>query len=113
MASTKSAQKLNKEKDAEKRPLRTVDMLPKLSAMDDAGLNNLLANAHRLAASDVEAQRKAVAALLPALEAEIAARKVAKLERIRQNAAEKKRTKRKEADDAAAVVAAAKADSET
>ena len=55
-----------------------MDMLDKLPAMPDDGLKTLLANAQRLETVGSPAQRASATALLPAIEAELAARKAAK-----------------------------------
>ena len=56
-----------------------MDLLAKLPEMSDDALANLRTNAKRLQQSGTPAQRSEAAALLPALEAEIGARRLAKL----------------------------------
>ena len=56
-------------------------LVEKLPGMADDALGNLHANAVRLGEAGSKAQRASAADLLPALEAEIASRKVAKKER--------------------------------
>ena len=54
-----------------------MDMVEKLPAMPDDALNNLRANAVRLEQTGSAAQRAAASALLPAIEAELSARRAA------------------------------------
>jgi hypothetical protein len=54
-----------------------MDMTAKLPGMADDALGNLHANAKRLGAEGTPAQRASASALLPAIEAELSARKVA------------------------------------
>ena len=56
-----------------------MDLLAKLPEMSDDALANLRSNAKRLQQSGTPAQRTEAAALLPAVEAEIGARRLAKL----------------------------------
>ena len=56
-----------------------MDLLTKLPEMSDDALANLRTNAKRLQQSGTPAQRSDAAALLPAVEAEIGARRLAKL----------------------------------
>jgi hypothetical protein len=56
-----------------------MDLLAKLPEMSDDALANLRSNAKRLQQSGTPAQRSDAAALLPAVEAEIGARRLAKL----------------------------------
>ena len=68
-----------------------MDMLTKLPDMSDDALANLRSNAKRLQQSGTAAQKTDAAALLPAVEAEIGARRLAKV-RTTRNAAAKPRT---------------------
>ena len=61
-----------------------MDILAKVPAMPDDALGTLHANAERLRRAWSQAQRSETAALLPALEAELAARRAAKRERTAQ-----------------------------
>lgn len=61
-----------------------MDLLSKLPTMTDEALSNLGANAARLEKSGTAATRASAATLLPAIEAELAARKEAKRERMAQ-----------------------------
>ena len=56
-----------------------MDLLAKLPEMSDDALANLRTNAKRLQQSGSPAQRSDAAALLPAVEAEIGARRLARL----------------------------------
>jgi hypothetical protein len=56
-----------------------MDWLSKLPEMSDDALANLRSNAERLQHSGTAAQRSDAAALLPAVEAEIGARRLAKV----------------------------------
>ena len=56
-----------------------MDLVAKLPAMEDAALASLHNNAERLEQSGTKAQKSAAAALLPALETELANRRAAKL----------------------------------
>jgi hypothetical protein len=58
-----------------------MDMLERIPTIADDALGNLHANALRLERTGTHAQRASAAALLPAIEAELAARKAAKAER--------------------------------
>jgi hypothetical protein len=69
-----------------------MDMLTKLPDMSDDALANLRSNAKRLQQSGTPAQKSNAAALLPAVEAEIGARRLAKV-RVTRSAAAKPRTK--------------------
>jgi len=60
-----------------------MDMLTKLPEMSDDALANLRTNAKRLQNSGSPAQRNDAAALLPAVEAEIGARRLAKVKAVR------------------------------
>jgi hypothetical protein len=57
-------------------------MVEKLPGMADDALKNLHANAMRLGEAGSAQQRASATALLPAIEAELSARKVAKQERL-------------------------------
>lgn len=61
-----------------------MDILARVPAMPDDALENLRANEARLARAGSPARRAEAAALLPALEAELAARRTLKLERAAQ-----------------------------
>jgi hypothetical protein len=61
-----------------------VDMIAKLPGMADAALAVLRANAERLGRTGTKAQKSAAAALMPAIEAEIDARRAAKLGKARK-----------------------------
>lgn len=60
-----------------------MDLLTKLPEMSDDALANLRSNAKRLQQSGTPAQRSDAAALLPAVEAEIGARRLAKVKATR------------------------------
>jgi hypothetical protein len=60
-----------------------MDLLTKLPEMSDDALANLRTNAKRLQHSGTSAQRTDAAALLPAVEAEIGARRLAKVKATR------------------------------
>ena len=60
-----------------------MDLLTKLPEMSDDALANLRTNAKRLQQSGTPAQRTDAAALLPAVEAEIGARRLAKVKATR------------------------------
>ena len=59
--------------------ISVMDLIAKLPAMEDAALAVLHDNAERLEQSGTKAQKSAAAALLPALETELANRRAAKL----------------------------------
>jgi hypothetical protein len=61
--------------------------------MADAALNVLHQNAERLERRGTKAQQAAAAALMPAIEAELAARRAAKLSQAREAAAAKRASK--------------------
>jgi hypothetical protein len=65
----------------------------KLPAMEDAALNVLHENAERLERMGTKSQQAAAAALMPAIEAEIAARRAAKLSQAREAAAARRASK--------------------
>lgn len=60
-----------------------MDLLTKLPEMSDDALANLRSNAKRLQHSGTPAQQSDAAALLPAVEAEIGARRLAKVKTTR------------------------------
>ena len=60
-----------------------MDLLTKLPEMSDDALANLRTNAKRLQLSGTQAQRTDAAALLPAVEAEIGARRLAMVKATR------------------------------
>jgi hypothetical protein len=62
-------------------------MIAKLPAMADAALAVLRANAERLGKSGTKAQKSAAAALMPAIDAELEARRAAKLGKAKAKAA--------------------------
>ncbi len=59
-----------------------MNIVEKLPAMADDALKNLHANAVRLGEAGTAQQRASATALLPAIEAELSARKAAKQERL-------------------------------
>ncbi len=61
-----------------------MDLLAKLPEMADVALTTLLSNAERLERSGTSAQQRAATALLPAVKAELAARKASKIETTRE-----------------------------
>ncbi len=63
------------------------DLVAKLPDMADAALAVLHANAERLEQTGTKAQRAAASALIPAIEAELATRRAAKLSNARAAAA--------------------------
>lgn len=71
-----------------------MDLTAKLPGMDEAALSVLRANAERLQRTGTKAQKAAAEALMPALEAEISARRAAKLS-LAKEAAKRRTTKRK------------------
>jgi hypothetical protein len=60
-----------------------MDLIPKLPEMSDDALTNLRTNAKRLQQSGTAAQRTDAAALLPAVEAEMGARRLARVKAVR------------------------------
>jgi hypothetical protein len=70
-----------------------MDLLVKLPSMEDAALTVLHGNAERLEQTGTSAQRTAAAALIPAIEAELAARRTAKLNQAREAAAARRNSK--------------------
>ena len=70
-----------------------MDLIPKLPEMSDDALTNLRTNARRLQQSGTAAQQTDAAALLPALEAEMGARRLARVKATR-TAVPKQRTRR-------------------
>lgn len=65
-------------------------MIAKLPAMDDKALAVLRSNAERLGRTGTKAQKTAAAALLPAIDAEVDARKTAKLSKAKESRAKTK-----------------------
>ena len=63
-----------------------MDLITKLPEMSDDALANLRTNAKRLRQSGTPAQRSDAAALLPAVEAEIGARRLARIQAPRSTA---------------------------
>jgi hypothetical protein len=70
-----------------------MDLITKLPEMSDDALTNLRTNAKRLQQSGTPTQRTDAAALLPAVEAEMGARRLARVKATR-TAAPKERTRR-------------------
>jgi hypothetical protein len=68
-----------------------MDMIAKLPEMSDDALVNLRSNAKRLQQSGNPGQRTSAAALLPAVEAEIGARRLAKV-KVARSGPPKERT---------------------
>ena len=64
-----------------------MDLIEKLPELSDDALGNLRSNAKRLQQSGTPAQRSSAATLLPAVEAEIGARRLAKAKPARPAAA--------------------------
>ena len=76
------------------------DLVTKLPEMADAALAVLHANAERLERTGTKAQQAAASALIPAIEAELAARRAAKQSQARAAAAtavQKRRTAKRKA----------------
>ncbi len=65
----------------------------RLPAMEDAALGILHENAERLERIGTKSQQAAAAALMPAIEAELAARRAAKLSHAKEAAAAKRASK--------------------
>ncbi|HSA82903.1 MAG TPA: hypothetical protein VLE23_18950 [Geminicoccaceae bacterium] len=65
----------------------------KLPAMEDAALSVLHENAERLGRTGTKAQQAAASALMPAIEAELATRRAAKLSKAQEAAAAKRAAK--------------------
>jgi hypothetical protein len=65
----------------------------KLPAMEDAALSVLHENAERLERIGTKSQQAAAAALMPAIEAELAARRAAKRDQAKQAAAARRASK--------------------
>jgi hypothetical protein len=61
-----------------------MDLMTKLPEMSDDALTNLRTNAKRLGQSGTPAQRSDAAVLLPAVEAEIGSRRLAKIKASRR-----------------------------
>ena len=80
-----------------------MDLVAKLPSMDEAALTVLQENALRLERTGTKAQKSAAAALLPALDDELAGRRAAKAaaSTAKRAAATAKRTKAKRAAKAA------------
>jgi hypothetical protein len=70
-----------------------MDLITKLPEMSDDALTNLRTNAKRLQQTGTPTQRSDAAALLPAVEAELGARRLARVKATR-TAAAKGRTRR-------------------
>ena len=64
-----------------------MSLLDRIPTLSDEEVVNLLANAQRLSETGDDKQQAAAAELLPALEAEAAARKEARLERAKEKRA--------------------------
>lgn len=71
-----------------------MDMLTQIPTMTDSELTALQANARRLQQQGTPAQQTAAAALMPAIEGEVAARKASKQQRPRTTSAGAKPGKR-------------------
>ena len=71
-----------------------MDMIAKLPEMTDDALSNLRSNAKRLQQTGSQNQRSDAALLLPAVEAEIGARRLAKAKAARAAAKDKPRAVR-------------------
>jgi hypothetical protein len=71
-----------------------MDLIGRLPHLEDAGLNALHKNAERLRQTGTPAQKSAAAELLPALEAELAGRREAKLQaaKVKRRAAKRSST---------------------
>jgi hypothetical protein len=77
-----------------------VDLLEKIPVLPDDALSTLGANAERLGRTGTPAQRAAATALLPAIKAELAVRRAAKLARAaqaRRDASKRRGSERKAA----------------
>ena len=85
-----------------------MDMLTKLPEMSDDSLTNLRTNAKRLQQSGTPAQKTNAAVLLPAVEAEIGARRLAKVKATRTTAAKPRKAPRKARPAKTAAAAEAK-----
>lgn len=72
-----------------------MDLAAKLPEMEDSALAVLRENAERLEQSGSSKQKAAAAALMPALDAELAKRRAAKLEAARNKRAATKRATKK------------------
>lgn len=70
-----------------------MDLITKIPALEDTALAALHSNAERLEQTGTSAQKAAATALMPAIEAELATRRAAKVSRARE-AAEAKRASR-------------------
>jgi predicted component of type VI protein secretion system len=77
------------------------DMVSKLPGLEDKALATLLANAERLCHSGTIAQQTAAAAMLTAVQAEVAARKAAKAVALRQRMEARRPPRRSKADNSA------------
>jgi hypothetical protein len=75
-----------------------VDMIAKLPGMADAALASLRANAERLGRTGTKAQKSAAAALMPAIDAEIDARRAAKLDKAKAKAASRRHGQKADAE---------------
>jgi hypothetical protein len=74
-----------------------MDVASKLPTMEEAALTVLRANAERLQRTGTKAQQTAASALMPAIEAEVAARRAAKLSRAKAAAAASPKRRAKKA----------------
>lgn len=70
-----------------------MDLVAKIPALEDAALAALQSNAERLEQTGTSAQKAAASAIMPAIEAELSARRAAKLSQARK-AAEARRASR-------------------
>ncbi len=87
-------------------------MIAKLPAMDDKALAVLRSNAERLGRTGTKAQKTAAAALLPAIDAEVDARKTAKLSKAKETRAANATTSKSRAKAKSVAKAAAEAEAE-
>jgi hypothetical protein len=81
-------------------------LLDKIPLLNDSALKNLLDNARRLEISGSVRQKAEIAELLPALEAEVAARKAVKLEAAAEKRGAAKKPPKPRAAKAKAAAAA-------
>ncbi len=68
-----------------------LNMIEKLPELPDAELKNLLANAERLGLEGTDKQKASANSLLPAINAELSARKAAKLTKAQEARAAKRK----------------------
>jgi hypothetical protein len=70
-------------------------LMTRIPSLEDSALSNLHDNADRLAKTGTKAQQAAATEILPALEAELAARKAAKLDAAKKRRAAARRPTKK------------------